>query len=251
MLRSCTIIIVRRHLREGLVVNTLIVAATTQTPQAAGLGGSLWLQFGVSLGVMFLGILLAFLYENRGAPYLSITAIETADYVAEGGHRVRFPHLKVTNVRRWAPLVTKRTAADAHGWMTFHNEQGQQVGGRVPIRWNGAPQPLSPHVENGKLKSIFDHRFLRAGRYIDIPPGETETLSPAVRLFNERSAWCWTGDSYKHDWRHPKLELLPGRYTVHVHIKTGDRPFDQEFHLLNPEEFEGFRLEEEAPGGVT
>jgi len=203
-----------------------------------------WGQIGLSLLIMVLGILLAFAYEARGAPRLKVELGRTSDYVSDIG-RVRFPHIKVINVPRWAPLVTKRTAASAHGWITFRDGKGNKVGGRMPIRWNGAPQPLSPYAENGKVKYMYDERFLRAGRFLDIAPGESETLSPAMRLAGDFVAWGWTSESYKFGWKHKDFRLPPGTYAVRVEVATGDKTFAEEFTLLNPLDFDSFCLEGE------
>ena len=122
------------------------------------------------------------------------------------------------------------------------NMEGRQVVPRMPIRWNGAPEPLKPVLTDGDLALLYDPSLLRSGGYIDIPPDRSATISPALRLEKPNAAFGWTTESYAHGWEHPTYALPFGQYKVRVTVQTKDYSEPKEFLLTNPEDFEGFAL---------
>ena len=112
----------------------------------------------------------------------------------------------------------------------------------MPIRWDGAPEPLKAEVVDNKVVHLPDHRLLRVSQYMDIPPDETESLAVAIRIQGDADAFGWTSASYFHDWRHPDFRLPPGKYTARLLLASGDRTFQKDFPFVNSADFESFDL---------
>lgn len=196
----------------------------------------------LNLLLAFAGVVLALWYENLGSPRLKILPGITTDDVKSNGWRVRFIHLNVKNVPKRVPFVPRQTAYSCHGTITFFTPDSKQVGKTMSIRWDGAPEPIKAEVVDNKIVHLPDSRLIRLSRYIDIPPGETESLAAAVRIHDESHAFGWTSKSYFHNWQHPDYSLPTGRYIARVKIVSGDRMFQKDFPFVNPGEFERFDL---------
>jgi len=195
----------------------------------------------------FLSAVFALWYQGRNGPRFTIAVgITTDDYrgIPPRSRHVRFTHITVVNSPRHYKLVPRRTAYACHGWVDFLNMEGRQVVPRMPIRWNGAPEPLKPVLTDGDLALLYDPSLLRSGGYIDIPPDRSATISPALRLEKPNAAFGWTTESYAHGWEHPTYALSFGQYRVRVTVQTEDHSVTEEFLLTNPEDFDGFTLAE-------
>jgi hypothetical protein len=151
--------------------------------------------------------------------------------------------LIVRNNPRKAFFVPRRTAQGVHGSITFFDDRGQRVSEKdMPIRWDGAPEPLKYDVRNGQVEILPDPKLVRVSRFIDIYPDEKESLSPAVKIEGEDKAYGWTSESYFEEWRHPDFELPEGDYVARVSLKCGDQLVEEDFRFSNPTEFTNFDL---------
>ncbi|MCX8126790.1 MAG: hypothetical protein N3E40_06625 [Dehalococcoidia bacterium] len=210
---------------------------------------NLLVDFAINLFFAFLGVVVAIWYENLGSPRLLLIPGNTTDDVKPNGWRVRFLHINVKNSPKKVPLVTRQTAYSVHGTVTFiRKSDGKQVGQTMPIRWDGAPEPIKFEVANGQVLSIPDPRLVRISRYIDIPPDEQEGFAIAVRIYDEKTAFGWTSESYFQNWRHNDYALPIGEYVAKVRLTTGDATFEGEFPFANFDAFEPFALSRRNAG---
>lgn len=210
---------------------------------------ALLVDFVVNLFFSFLGVALALWYENLGSPRLLLMRGKTTDNVKLKEKSTRFLHIVVKNSPKKVPLVRRQTAYSVHGTVTFiRKSDGKQVGQTMPIRWDGAPEPIKYEVENGKILSILDPRLVRISGYIDIPPDEQESFAIAVRIHGDKNAFGWTSESYFHDWRHPDYKLPTGEYMAKIKLTTGDATFEGEFPFVNLDAFETFDLSGQNAG---
>jgi hypothetical protein len=175
-------------------------------------------------------------------PYYNGSPDFTTDENKQDGRRTRFLHVRVTNSPKRVPFVPKQTATSSHGTITFYDNDGNQLGIPMPIKWDGTPEPLNLEISNGKIVYLLDQRLLRGTRFIDIPPDESETLAIAVRILNKTNAYGWTGESYSHDWCHPAYEIPNGEYTAKIKVFSGDSKAEEYFKFILGEEFEDFDL---------
>lgn len=203
----------------------------------------LLIDFCINLFFAFLGVVLAIWYENLGSPCLLLMLGNTTDNDIPNMGRVRFLRLQVKNNPKRVPLVTRQTAYSVHGTVTFiRKSDGSQIGQVMPIRWDGAPEPIRYEISNGQLLPIPDPTLVRISRYINIPPDEQESFTIAVRIYGEEIAYGWTSESYFHKWRHNDYKLPIGEYVVKIRLTTGDATFREEFSLTNFDKFETFDL---------
>jgi hypothetical protein len=195
-----------------------------------------------NLVLTFVGVAAALWYESLGSPRLLFSAGETTDSVQSIGQRCRFLHLQVTNRPRRAPLVRRQSASSCHGTITFLSGDRRWVSGQMPVRWVDAPQPVRQEIVNGQAVGVLEPNLLRVARFMDIPPGETESCDIAIRIDGDTDAYGWTPDSYRHGWRHPSFRLPTGDFIAQVALTTGDSVFRTEIHFRNPTRFDGFDL---------
>ena len=141
------------------------------------------LGFAMAVIDAFLSALFALWYQGSNGPRFVITVGPTTDdYRGTPPHsrRVRFTHITVVNSPRRFKLAPRRTAYASHGWVDFLDMEGRQVVPRMPIRWNGAPEPLRPVVIADRVSLLYDPSLLRSGGFVDIPPDRSATISPVV-----------------------------------------------------------------------
>lgn len=204
--------------------------------------GKFLADFGLNLFYVFLGVVIAIWYENRGSPRLIFTPEKTTDEVKSNGLRTRFLHISVKNNPMIVPLVTRQTAFSVHGTISFIKSDGQQIGKAMPIRWDGAPEPIKYEVVNERIVPIPDPRLVRISRYMDIPPNEKESLAIAVRIYDDKIAYGWTSENYFKNWRNDDFALPLGEYVAYVKLTTGDTNFEDKFSFSNLDAFETFDL---------
>ena len=118
----------------------------------------------------------------------------------------------------------------------------------MPIKWDGTPEPIKFEVVEGAIVTIADPQLIRISRFIDIPPDEKESLAIAVRIYDEKTAYGWTSESYFKGWCHPDFELPIGKYIAKVRLTTGDSIFEDEFQFNNLYKFQNFDLSRENAG---
>jgi len=112
----------------------------------------------------------------------------------------------------------------------------------MPIRWVDTPQPVRHEIVNGQRVGILEPNLLRASRFMDIPPGETEACDIAIRIHGDAEAYGWTSESYIHGWRHPNYRLPSGDVIAQVAITSGDEVFRTEVVVRIPQAFEAFDI---------
>ena len=155
----------------------------------------------------------------------------------------RFLHLKVVNAARKIPFVPKQTAYACHGDITFLTDDLEHTGKSIQFKWDGTPAPIKPEILNGKIVFLPDVSLIRLTRYIDIPPGEEESLAVAFRVEGDSEAYGWSYLNYQcPDWRHPASILPSGNYVAHITIISGDTIVKKDVRFANPENFQEFDL---------
>jgi hypothetical protein len=184
-----------------------------------------------------LGVIAALWYENRGASRLFLIPHITTSNVDEDNPAAiqrRFLHIKIRNQPRRSPFVTRRTAFSCHGTVSFYEfYSDQKVGYEIPIKWDGAPDPVKFEISNEKLIKVIDPPLFRATRFMDIAPDEEESLAFAIRLNGDEYAYGWSVDSYLNGWRLPTCELPPGKYRARVKVISGDGVFEADVFFRN------------------
>jgi hypothetical protein len=192
---------------------------------------------------ILVGVIITLWCENLGSPRLSMKTGKTAAEVKANRNRTRFLHIHVANNPIKVPFIPRQTASSVHGTISFiKNPNGKQIGKSMDIRWDGAPEPVNYQMAEGKLLPVKnpDPRLMRVSKFMDIPPDETETMTIAVRMYNERMAYGWTSESYSLDWRHEDFALPLGEYTARIKLIAGNYSIEDEFHFANLEDFESF-----------
>lgn len=215
----------------------------------ARMGGtrSIWVDIGLGFVMAIVGAFLsavfALWYQGRNGPrFIIAVGTTTDDHRGVPRRHVRFTHITVRNSPGHYKLVPRRTAYACHGWVDFLDMEEKQVVPRMPIRWDGAPEPLKQVLADDGSRLLYDPSLLRSGGYIDIAPDSDATISPALRLEEPNAAFGWTTESYAHRWEHPTYALPFGQYKIRVIVQTEHHSNTEEFVLSNPKEFEGFAL---------
>ena len=140
-------------------------------------------------------------------------------------------------------MVPKKTAFACHGNITFLTDDRVETGKNIQFKWDGTPEPIKPEILNGKIVYLPDNRLIRFTRYIDIPPGEEESLAIAFRIEGDSEAYSWSYLNYQHpDWRHPGSILPLGNYIARITISSGDTIEKKDFPFVNPKNFVEFDL---------
>lgn len=196
----------------------------------------------LSVVLMFLGVIIALWYENLGSPILKIFPHDTT----EGNYKigtVKFIHLKVKNDPRSILFVPKQTAYACHGDIEFLTDKHEPTNISVQFKWDGTPEPVKAEILGEKVVYLPDNRLIRTTRFIDIAPGEEETLAIAFRNKDDVNAYGWSYLNYQTpDWRYPGCALPTGNFIARITIKSGDIVVKEDFPFANPENFNDFDL---------
>ena len=178
-----------------------------------------------------IAVLIPIIIEALRKPRLELTIAAAADaeYPEKTpARKVRFLHVDVEN--KPLRLMSRNTAIQCHGSITFHNLDGQRFFEKsMPIRWVGPGQPeptLVPIIADGKnIGGIPDLRFSLAPK-VDIAPGEKEPLGVAARFDNDNDCFGWSNDNYFSDppWRNQTWKLRPGCYLVKINVVCAGVP---------------------------
>jgi hypothetical protein len=200
-----------------------------------------------------LAILTTIAIERLRKPSLRIYSAPPRDReYAEGkpASLMRYLILRLVNkpLPWYARWMSRDTAVQCRGNITFHHLDGQNLFGRaMPLRWAGSLQPIAIRVFlNGLEGYIVDDDRLSAQSIVDVPPGSERDIDVAVRLDDDKECYGWSNESYLSNppWRNPNWKLDPGRYLVRVTIFSGGQSCTAVFRLLNEGRREDFRLEE-------
>ena len=190
-----------------------------------------------------LGVIFALWYENLGAPRLIISPHITTQGEKANGLTTRFLHLKVKNSPRKFPFVPKQTAYACHGNIIFLTEKNEQTGTSIQFKWDGTPEPIKPEILNGNVVYLPDNSLIRTTRFIDIAPGEEESLAVAFRIQGDSEAYSWSYLNYQYpDWRYSDSSFPLGNYIARITITSGDTVIKKDFPFRNPDNFEEFDL---------
>jgi hypothetical protein len=211
---------------------------------------------GVALGAV-VAILITILVENLRKPKLQLGLDPPTDveYQNRPAQNVRFLSLELVNtpLPRWARWMSRSTALQCHGEITFHHLDGQNVFGRAMTgRWSGSPEPVPISFRIGdQLVSISDPSRLTTR--IDVPPGETQHINVAARFDAEDKCYGWNNESYFSDpvWRNPDWRLNAGRYLVRVTIVSAGEKCVSLFRLINDVPRHDFRIEKSLPNDTV
>lgn len=133
----------------------------------------------------------------------------------------------------------------AKAWIQFYRQDGSAVfADEMPARWSGAPEPLSVVAvsEAGQivLQHVPDMTKVPAGFVSDLAPKEADSISVAVKFFDDQSCWGWTPDSYMYQWQHPVRRLPADLLLVRVRVLANGVYYPGEFLLDTRAPAEGF-----------
>jgi len=208
---------------------------------------------------VFIGAIVAILIticiENLRKPKLQFRIALPHDrgYQGRPARQARFLGLDLVNkpLPWWARWMSRNAAIQAHGIITFHRLDGQNIFGRaMNIRWSGSPEPIAMSVEVGgnKISIVDPTRFTLTPR-MDIYPGEAERLDVAARFDQEDECYAWSNENYlsRPLWRNPDWKLPSGRYIVKVTIISAGQKCAGLFRLINDVPQEDFRIESALP----
>ena len=202
-----------------------------------------WVEIILNIVLAAVGVIFALWYENLGAPRIIIIPDITTQDTKANGLTTRFLHLKVKNSPRSFPFVTKQTASACHGSIIFLTDKLEQIGNSIQLKWDGTPEPIKPEILNGQVIYLFDNSLIRLTRYIDIPPGEEESLAIAFRISGDKVAYGWSYINYQYpNWRYTDSTLPFGEYIARITITSGDTIVKKDIPFINPEKFNGFDL---------
>jgi hypothetical protein len=213
---------------------------------------------GVILGAV-VAILITILVENLRKPKLQLV-IDPPNDVEYKEQRpaknARFLTLELVNTPLpiWARWMSRNTALQCHGEVTFHHLDGQNVFGRAMTgRWSYSPEPapISFRIDNKKIISFYDPSRLTTR--IDISPGETNHINIAARFDADDKCYGWNNESYFSDpiWRNPAWCLNAGRYLVKVTIVSAGEKCVGTFRLINDVPYHDFRIEKHLPNDTV
>lgn len=211
----------------------------------------------VILGAI-VAILITILVENLRKPRLQLgidsppTDVEYQNHPAK---YARFLSVELANapLPRWARWMSRNTALQCHGEVTFHHLDGQNVFGRAMTgRWSSSPEPvpITFRIDN-HFVLISDPSKLTSR--VDVPPGETQHLNIAARFDSESECYGWNNEAYFSDpiWRNPAWCLNSGRYLVKVTIISAGEKCIGLFRLINDVSRSDFRLEKTLPNDIV
>lgn len=199
-------------------------------------------------------VLTALVVEQARRPKLQLmmAAHTDAQFNNRPATRARFVHLKLVNrpSSGWTRWVPRQIATQCHGTITFYYLNGQAVFDKdMPIRWASSREPIPSELRApGTLQItglIYDLSQLSLESWIDVPPGEGQTLNVAVRLDNDTDCYGWSNESYFSypRWRNPDRKLTPGVYVVKVTVIAGGEKCTEVLRLMNEGPMVNFRLE--------
>jgi hypothetical protein len=206
-----------------------------------------------------IAILMTIVIENLRKPKLELRIAPPRDdsYQNRPANDVRFLGVKLYNkpLPKWARWMSRDTALQCHGYISFHHLDGQNVFGReMKIRWSGSDQPTAIQFVLGNQQGrIFDPSRLTLESRMDVPPGEAERLDVAGRFDDDNDCFGWNNESYFSNpvWRNPDWCLNPGRYLVKVEIISAGEKITKTFRLINDVPRQDFRLDSILPGDIT
>ncbi len=213
--------------------------------------------FEVALGAI-VAILITILVENLRKPklVLGIDLLPTdVEYSNHPAKHARFLSVKLVNtpLPQWARWMSRSTALQCHGEITFHHLDGQNVFGRAMTgRLSSSPEPVP-------ITFRIDNHFVlisdpsKMTSRVDVPPGETEHLNIAARFDDENECYGWNNEAYFSNpiWRNPVWCLNSGRYLVKVTIISAGEKCSGLFRLINDVSRNDFRLEKNLPNDTV
>jgi len=210
----------------------------------------------VALGAV-VAILITILVENLRKPKLALKVEQPTDvdYQDHPAQHARFLSLELVNrpLPRWARWMSRNTALQCHGEITFYHLDGQNVFGRAMIgRWSASPEPAPISFRIGNQLVLITDPSKLTNR-IDVPPKESQHINIASRFDSENECYGWNNESYFSDpiWRNPAWRLNSGRYLVKVTIICAGEKCIGIFRLVNDVPRNDFRIENSLPSDVV
>jgi hypothetical protein len=116
----------------------------------------------------------------------------------------------------------------------------------MPIRWTNSDQPISHHVDEGRVRELFDAAKYNAAFRRDCFPGTKEAIDIAGRFDEDEECYGWSNDTYlpNKGWRNADWRLPKGRYLVRVTVYSAGEKVSSVFNLENSLSRQHFRLSE-------
>lgn len=125
-------------------------------------------------------------------------------------------NLENENLHKCLRWISRNTAVHCSGYITFHKKDGDSVFSRpMPIKWSRMPM-----LEVRPGGTIIEHSPYEAS-FIDVHPGEYETLDVISRFDNDSECYGWNNESYYSDprWRNKDWKL-DGSYDYFIKVRV-------------------------------
>jgi hypothetical protein len=147
---------------------------------------------------------------------------------------------------RWARWMSRSTAVQCRGELTFLYESGLPVFARpMPIRWVDAPEPLPMYIViDNKKVPIYDPNAHHIPDSIDIYANRSRKFNIAAKFDDEDDCYAWNNENYTSipEWRNPYWKLPRGRYFLVVDLNLCGAKLSRVFALFNEGVGENFRI---------
>lgn len=206
----------------------------------------------IALGAI-VAILITIFVENLRKPRLALKVEQPTDidYHNHPAQHARFLSIELFNkpLPSWARWMSRNTALQCHGEITFHHLDGQNVFGRTMIgRWSASLEPAPIRFRIGNQIVLITDPSKLTDR-ADLPPKESQHINIAARFDSENECYGWNNESYFSTpiWRNPAWRLNTGRYLVRVTIISAGEKCVGIFRLVNDVSQNDFRIEESLP----
>jgi hypothetical protein len=222
-------------------------------------GTVVWALFQTALGAI-IALVIAAIFDVLRRPALRISLAKSNDVeylpvTNKPARHARYLGLDLINERppRWAFWVSRLTAVECRGTITFHHLQdGQPVFERaMPIKWSGRGGAVRPIIIRGKEPWgwILTPGSYDPGAVTDINADGNARLDVAAKFDDDDECYGWTAENELSNplWRNPSWRLREGRYLVRVQIRAANAVGDGVFRLVNDVPRNNFRLMETLP----
>jgi hypothetical protein len=188
---------------------------------------------------------------------MKISEPRDSNYGNRPARAARFLDVEVLNkpLPRYARWMGRSPALQAHGFVTFHHMDGQNIFGRsMPVRWSELPElvPMQGELQGQRFVIIDPARFTFESR-LDIQPGESQVANVFARFDDEPECYGWSNESYlsQPPWRNAKWKLPAGRFLVRLVVLSSGERCERVFRIANDVAQNDFRLEEPLPGDTV
>jgi len=177
---------------------------------------------------------------------LRIKIVPPHDYGEKAGKpariiRVCSLYLKNENLPkclRWC--MSRNAAVHCYGYITFHKKDGDNIFSHpMPIKWS-----KKPRLEVYPGGTEIEHPLYEVS-YIDVHPGEEESLDVVARFDNDSECYGWNNEAYYFKWRNKFWEIKgPDDYFTRVKVISAGLRCEEVFKVHIGSDPDDFKLEQ-------